>query len=304
MKILVAATHVVSVVDVPAQAAAGPEPELAVPRQTNAMQDDLGLTKPQVQERLKAESVATKLVPAAQRAAGAAFGGAWYDTAKQKLVVGLTTQDQAAAVRATGADVAAVPVTAAALDQRKVAVDKLAGKSVPAAVSGWAADPRTGSVVVNVQAGKRSAAVDAFVNKVAKAGTVTVREVVAEAPRTFAAGTVGGDPYYTGNVRCSIGFSVHGGFVTAGHCSGAGARTSGWDGSAQGVSAGRPSPATTSPGSRSTAAGGPCPSSSAGARSATNWSAVRGKHPSVRRSAAADPPPTGTAAPSWPRTRR
>jgi len=235
MKILVAATLVVSVVAVPAQAAAGPEPELAVPRQTNAMQDDLSLTKQQVQERLKAESAATKLVPAAQRAAGAAFGGAWYDTAKQKLVVGLTTQDQAAAVRATGADVAAVPVTAAALDQRKVAVDKLAGKSVPAAVSGWAADPRTGSVVVNVQAGKRSAAVDAFVNKVAKAGTVTVREVVAEAPRTFAAGTVGGDPYYTGNVRCSIGFSVHGGFVTAGHCSGAGARTSGWDGSAQGV---------------------------------------------------------------------
>lgn len=235
MKILVAATLVVSVVAVPAQAAAGPEPELAVPRQTNAMQDDLSLTKQEVQERLKAESAATKLVPAAQRAAGAAFGGAWYDTAKQKLVVGLTTQDQAAAVRATGADVAAVPVTAVALDQRKVAVDKLAGKSVPAAVSGWAADPRTGSVVVNVQAGKRSAAVDAFVNKVAKAGTVTVREVVAEAPRTFAAGTVGGDPYYTGNVRCSIGFSVHGGFVTAGHCSGAGARTSGWDGSAQGV---------------------------------------------------------------------
>jgi streptogrisin C len=236
MKVLLTAVLVASAVAVPSQAvAAAPDQPLAVPRQETAMQTDLGLTKQQAQERLKAESAASKLVPAAQRAAGAAFGGAWYDAAKQKLVVGLTMQDQAAAVRATGADVAAVPVTAAALDQRKVAVDKLAGKAVPAAVSGWAADPRTGSVVVNVQAGKRSAVVDAFVNKVAKAGTVTVREVVAQAPRTFAAGTVGGDPYYTGNVRCSIGFSVYGGFVTAGHCSGAGARTSGWDGSAQGV---------------------------------------------------------------------
>ena len=36
-------------------------------------------------------------------------------------------------------------------------------------------------------------------------------------PQTFAAGTVGGDPYYiNGNVRCSIGFSVVGGFVSAG----------------------------------------------------------------------------------------
>ena len=93
-------------------------------------------------------------------------------------------------------------------------------QGMPDAVSGWAADPRTGSVVINVQAGKRSEAVDAFVAKVAKAGAVTVREVAAQAPKTFAAGTVGGDPYYTGNVRCSIGFSVYGGFVTAGHCGG------------------------------------------------------------------------------------
>jgi hypothetical protein len=199
------------------------------------MQTDLGLTKQQVQERLKAESAASKLVPAAQRAAGASFGGVWYDAAKQKLVVGVTSPAAADAVRAAGAEASVVPVGAKQLDQRKAAVDKLAGKAVPAAVSGWAADPRTGKVVVNVQAGKRSKAVDAFVAKVSKAAAVTVREVAAQAPTTFAAGTVGGDPYYTGNVRCSIGFSVHGGYVTAGHCSGAGARTRGWDGSAQGV---------------------------------------------------------------------
>lgn len=74
----------------------------------------------------------------------------------------------------------------------------------------------------------------AFVDRARAAGPVTVAET-ATAPRTYAAGTVGGDPYYTGNVRCSIGFSVHGGFVTAGHCGGAGAAVRGWDGSAMGT---------------------------------------------------------------------
>jgi hypothetical protein len=236
MKVLAVAVLVASAVAVPTQAvAAAPDQQLAVPQQATAMQADLGLTEQQAKQRLAAESVATKLVPIAQRAAGAAFGGTWYDAARQQLVVGVTSPAVADAVRATGAEVSVVTATAKQLDQHKAAVDKLAGKAVPAAVSGWAVDPRTGSVVVNVQAGKRSQAVDAFVAKVSKAGAVTVREVAVQAPRTFAAGTVGGDPYYTGNVRCSIGFSVYGGFISAGHCSpGVGARTSGWDGSAQG----------------------------------------------------------------------
>ncbi|NIK58060.1 S1 family peptidase [Kribbella shirazensis] len=235
MKVLLAAVLTAAVLTVPAQALAAPDP-LAVPDQSAAMQRDFGLTEPQMQERLEAETSAAKLLPAAQKAAGAAFGGAWYDASTQKLVVGLAGtvgQERAAAVRATGAQVAAVPVPARQLDQRKAAVDKLAGKAVPAVVSGWAADPRSGSVVINVQAGKRSAAVDAFVAKVAQAGAVTVKEVAAQAPRTFAAGTVGGDPYYVSNIRCSIGFSVHGGYVTAGHCGRSGI-VRGWDGSDQG----------------------------------------------------------------------
>jgi hypothetical protein len=207
---------------------------MTVAGQAAAMQRDLGLTEQQMQERLKVETSAAKLLPAAQKAAGADFGGAWLDANTHKLVIGLVGTDHAAAVRATGAQTTAVREPAAALDKRKAAVDKLAGKAVPAAVSGWAADPRTGSVVINVQAGKRSAAVDAFVAKVAKAGAVTVREVAAQAPRTFAAGTVGGDPYYVSNIRCSIGFSVYGGFITAGHC-GRGGTVSGWDGSAIGA---------------------------------------------------------------------
>lgn len=231
MKVLLAAVLTAAVLTVPAtQALAQP---LAVPGQAAAMQRDFGLSEQQMQQRLAAETSAAKLLPAAQKAAGASYGGAWYDARTQHLVVGVVGQDHVAAVRATGAQVAAVPVTAKALDQRKAAVDKAAGKAVPAAVSGWAADAKTGTVVVNVQAGKRSKVVDAFVAKLAKAGAVTVKEVAAQAPRTFAAGTVGGDPYYVSNIRCSIGFSVYGGFVTAGHCGRSGT-VSGWDGSAIG----------------------------------------------------------------------
>ena len=47
---------------------------------------------------------------------------------------------------------------------------------------------------------------------------------------------VGGDPYYiNGTSRCSIGFSVVGGFVTAGHCGTPGASTTGYNGAAQGT---------------------------------------------------------------------
>jgi streptogrisin C len=242
MKVLLATAVVAAMLSAPSQAVAAAAPEqpraaseqsLAVPRQAVAMQNDLGLTEQQMKERLKAESAATKLVPTAQRAAGSAFGGVWYDAAQQKLIVGVTNPKAAAAVRATGAEASVVPASAKQLDQRKAAVDKLAGKAVPDAVSGWSADPKSGTVVVNVQAGKRSAVVDAFVNKVSKAGAVTVREVAAQAPRTFAAGTVGGDPYYVSNIRCSIGFSVYGGYVTAGHCGRSGI-VRGWDGSDMG----------------------------------------------------------------------
>lgn len=229
MKVLLTTALVASLLAVPVHAAAVNEPKapLAATGQVLAMQRDLGLTAQEAQERLKAESVAVKLVPVAQRAAGSAYGGAWYDAKRAKLVVGVTEPAKVEAVRATGADAALVHTTAAALAKQKATVDRLAGKAVPAEVSSWSVDLKTGTIVVHVQ--QRSKAVDAFVGRIAKAGPVTVRSG-AKAPRTFAAGTVGGDPYYVSNIRCSIGFSVHGGFVTAGHC-GRGGMVRGWDGS-------------------------------------------------------------------------
>ncbi|MEU0303159.1 S1 family peptidase [Streptomyces sp. NPDC006175] len=196
-----------------------------------AMQRDLGLTKSQAEARLTAEKAATALQGTARKAAGTSFGGSWFDADSGRLTVAVTDSGKAGAVRATGAEVRVVGHTARELDAVKNKLDAL---SAPSGVSSWHVDPRANSVVVSVVASEQGDNdVRAFVAKARKAGPVTVK-LTAEAPQTFAAGTVGGDPYYTGNVRCSIGFSVHGGFVTAGHCGQAGGAVRGWDNSAIG----------------------------------------------------------------------
>lgn len=194
----------------------------------SAMQKDLGLTESQAKARLSAEKTATDLQGKARRAAGSSYGGSWFDPATSRLTVAVTNDREAGAVRATGAAVRLVAHSARQLDAVKARLDKL---SAPDGVASWHVDPQASRVVVNVVA---SAAADndvrAFVKQARAAGPVVVQRT-AQAPKTFSAGTVGGDPYYTGNVRCSIGFSVYGGFVTAGHCAQAGAGVNGWDGS-------------------------------------------------------------------------
>ncbi|MFJ7589224.1 S1 family peptidase [Streptomyces sp. NPDC097617] len=198
----------------------------------DAMRRDLGLTASQAEERLSAEKAAAAVEKAARQAAGGAYGGSWYEPSTGRLVVAVTDRAKESEARALGADTRLVRHSAAALDRAKARLDTL---RAPAGVAGWHVDPRTNSVVVTVVRTEREApAVRAFVDRARADGPVTVAET-AQAPRTYAAGTVGGDPYYTGNVRCSIGFSVYGGFVTAGHCGQAGAAVRGWDGSAMGT---------------------------------------------------------------------
>jgi hypothetical protein len=196
-----------------------------------AMQRDFHLTEKQAEARLAAERKATALEPRARRAAGASFGGSWFDAAGNRLTVGLTRDASAATlreVRATGVSVRTVAHSARELAATQATLD---GLTAPDGVAGWHVDATASTVVVNVVEGERADNdVRSFLARAREAGPVTVEHVPA-APTTFAAGTVGGDPFYTGNVRCSIGFSVHGGFVTAGHCRQPDTAVRGWDGS-------------------------------------------------------------------------
>ncbi|MFD2417100.1 S1 family peptidase [Amycolatopsis pigmentata] len=219
-----------------APAVAPPAAQAASPGLLTAMQNDFGLTADQVQTRLAQEKTATEVLPEAQRAAGSAFGGAWFDPARGKLVVGVTNPAAAAAVERTGATTVPARVSAADLDNAKKALDDSSKQqAAPASVSGWHTDPRSGNLVVTLQPGTHGADVDAFLARARKTGAAVAVET-APRPTTTSAGTVGGDPYYiNGNVRCSIGFSVQGGFVSAGHCGSPGSSVAGWDGSAMGT---------------------------------------------------------------------
>ncbi|MGW4274548.1 S1 family peptidase [Streptomyces seoulensis] len=191
-----------------------------------AMQRDFGLTRSEAVDRLAAETTARTVETRAERAAGDAYGGSWFDASSGKLVVALTRAGDRKAVEAAGARVSLVRHSERELNAAMRRVDAL---RAPAGVAGWHVDARSNSVTVDVVAAHQDDNdVKAFVDRALKAGPVTVGRTDAT-PRTLAAGTVGGDPYYTGNVRCSIGFSVYGGFVTAGHCAQPGAAVSGWD---------------------------------------------------------------------------
>ncbi|MFJ5271056.1 S1 family peptidase [Streptomyces sp. NPDC088358] len=193
-----------------------------------AMQKDLGLSKDEATARLKAEATARTVDGAAKRAAGDAYGGSWFEARTGKLTVAVADSSRRKAVEATGAEVALVRHNERQLDATLKRIDAL---QAPAGVGSWHVDAKSSSVVVGVvSTHKDDNDVRTFLDRARRSGPVTVEET-RQTPRTFAAGTVGGDPYYTGNVRCSIGFSVYGGFVTAGHCAQPGAGVSGWDGS-------------------------------------------------------------------------
>ncbi|UNM12505.1 S1 family peptidase [Streptomyces formicae] len=220
------------------------------------MQRDLGLTEPQARERLAREKAAFAVEEKAERAAGSSYAGSWFDADSGKLTVAVSDRQKADAVRDTGAAVRIVRHSAAQLDAARKRIDAL---GAPAGVSNWYVDPEANTVVVGVVESKqKDPRVRAFLDRAQGAGPVRA-ETVPQAPVTHAAGVVGGDPYCTGNVRCSIGFSVHGGFVTAGHCGGPGSFVRGWDGSDMGWFQGSSFPGDDFRACRSDLAGLACP---------------------------------------------
>jgi streptogrisin C len=186
-----------------------------------AVQRDLGLTAGQAVARLAAERHANDTNLVLRKELGTAYGGGWL--ADGELVVGVTSGPAAAEVRASGATAKVVAHSEAALETVRSALDR-ARASAPRTVPGWYVDVRANRVVVL----SRAAAKDAAWRFVRAAGVPAGAVRVAasdEAPRPLI-DVVGGNAYYIGSgTRCSVGFSVGGGFVTAGHCGRTGATT-------------------------------------------------------------------------------
>lgn len=198
-----------------------PRSAVTAPRITQAMsqamQRDLGLSAAEVRTRLAREEAARTAEQDVRAALGDSYAGSWFDPKSGTLVAQTTDRARAARVGA-GVTVRVVANSRTELDAVKTRIDRFAGKAAPTAINGWHVDDKTNSVVVAVNRHKVDVAARSFLASVT-AMHPSVRVVEEEhSPQTYA-DVVGGWPYYINFAsRCSEGFAVYGGFVSAGHC--------------------------------------------------------------------------------------
>ncbi|WP_433268240.1 alpha-lytic protease prodomain-containing protein [Actinosynnema sp. CS-041913] len=185
-----------------------------------AMARDFKITPDQARARLAREAKAATTEHTLRPQLGYGYAGSWLNDDATELVVAVTDQAQIQAVKAAGATPKVVKRSQIQLDGLKAKLD--ANRNAPKDVPVWYVDVKTNSLVVlahNVDSAK------AFV-KASGVDEADVRfEQSTESPRTLI-DVIGGNAYYmSGGGRCSVGFSVNGGFVTAGHCGRTGSGT-------------------------------------------------------------------------------
>jgi streptogrisin C len=184
---------------------------------SRAMQRDLGLSAAEVETRLAEEEAARAVERTTRTALGDSYAGSWFDPKSGTLVAQTTDRAKAAQV-GKGVTVRVVSHSRAELDAVKTGIDRFAGKAAPTAINGWHVDDQTNSVVVAVNRHKVDSKARSFLSSVGAMHSA-VRVVEEEhSPQTYA-DVVGGWPYWINfGGRCSVGFAVYGGFVSAGHC--------------------------------------------------------------------------------------
>ncbi|OJH42490.1 S1 family peptidase [Cystobacter ferrugineus] len=202
----------------------------------NAMRRDLKGSEEQLLRRLDFEAKAPSLERGLREQLGERFGGAWLNEEGTRLIVGVTDEASAERVRRAGAEPRLVKHSKARLDQVMEELNRNA-HNAPASVHSWYVDVATNSVVVQAESATSLTAsrAQSFValSSGAKEGAIRV-EHSTQAPRP-AFDVRGGEVYFTGTgaggsyAACSVGFSVNGGFVTAGHCGSAGTPTLGFN---------------------------------------------------------------------------
>jgi hypothetical protein len=196
------------------------------------MKRDLGLDAKQATDRVAREHWAAGVIEQLRSSTGESFAGAWIAEDGTTLNVGITDRALAAEVAAAGATPAIMTNSLSKLEKAKLALDNqdISEARMSAAESGIAAyyiDVATNKLVLEALAGSTAHA-EALAAQVGLVASEFEVRTVESMPTTFA--TVrGGDAYLINrSARCSVGFSVTTGFVSAGHCgtSGAAATTS------------------------------------------------------------------------------
>ncbi len=217
-----AATATMALALGPQVASAAPDrPDVPDTTMMSAMERDLGLSSTQASARLTAEKKAAASETSLRDELGARFAGAWFDADAGRLQVAVTDSASASTVRAEGADAQQVTRSAADLDAVMKSLDAQRA-AAPSTVPGWFVDVESNQVVVQHRGSAAQA--KAFVKKAGAPSSAISYEASVEQPQPL--DVVGGNAYFINNAfRCSVGFAVNGGFITAGHCGEVGATT-------------------------------------------------------------------------------
>lgn len=198
----------------PDDGSAGVDPGLL-----SAMAEELGTDTAGALDVLAFQDTANTTTATLADETGAAYAGSWLDESTRTIYTAVTSADARQAAENAGA----VPVEVAySIDDLESISARLSEAGPVGDVTSWWIDVTTNQVVVETLGDAAASEVAAQIGAPADAVRV---ETTAEAPETFA--TIQGGIAYTinGTSRCSVGFAVEGGFVTAGHCGRAGAST-------------------------------------------------------------------------------
>ncbi|CEJ81457.1 Putative Chymotrypsin (Precursor) [[Torrubiella] hemipterigena] len=215
----------------PTQAANSLHPQIL-----EAMKRDLGLNAEQSTARVAQDFHFSNLIDQARKSVGDSFAGGWIDT--NVVYIGITDPTLAGSVKATGASPIIMSNSFSKLQNAKSALDKMfigrtraATSATPGINSGIAAyyiDVTANKLVIEALSESHGRA-----QELASQAGLTESDFVLKTVKAMPTTKVtvqGGDAYYiNGAARCSIGFSVTSGYVSAGHCgnSGDSATTSG-----------------------------------------------------------------------------
>jgi streptogrisin C len=202
----------------------------------SAMQRDLDISRDDATTRLTRQKWAGSTERMLAGVLGDDFGGAWLGADGRQFTVAVTTKAAAAKVEAAGATPKLVTYAADTLDGYKADLDAAtratSTKRADSRIAAWYVDPKSNSVTVVAKPGGTAAAEKLAADLPDRAVRVVTSDI---SPKPLI-DLRGGDPYFIDNqFRCSIGFSVEGGFVTAGHCGAVGSTTTDADGVAQGT---------------------------------------------------------------------
>ena len=213
----------------PAQTATSLHPQILA-----AMKRDLGLDASAATARIAREISAGEVIEQLRTASATKFAGAWVSDNGNTINVAVTDEASAAEAKASGAVPHIVSNSLDKLEEAKKALDTLhqekpasfdtGNGDAASGIAAWFVDVVANKVVLNALSGSKTHAEELAAEVGLAKGEFEVR-TVDSMPSTFAT-IQGGNAYLIGgSSRCSVGFSVGGGFVTAGHCGGTGAST-------------------------------------------------------------------------------